>query len=47
VSWDDIRDIRILVDQIYHRIDCGALWTTLGEDVPRLVERLRRWRQAN
>ena len=47
VSWDDIRDIRILVDHIYHRIDYGALWTTLEEDVPQLVEQLRRWRQVN
>ncbi|MBI2238998.1 MAG: DUF86 domain-containing protein [Actinobacteria bacterium] len=47
VSWDDIRDIRILVDHIYHRIDYGALWTTLEEDVPQLVEQLRRWRQVD
>lgn len=46
VSWDDIRDIRILVDHIYHRLDYGALWTTLEEDVPQLVERLRRWREV-
>jgi uncharacterized protein with HEPN domain len=46
VSWDDIRDIRILVDHIYHRIDYAALWTTLEEDVPQLVDRLRRWRPA-
>ena len=37
VAWDDIRDIRILVDHIYHRIDYEALWKTLGEDVPLLL----------
>ena len=46
VPWDDIRDIRILVDHIYHRVDYEALWKTLGEDVPLLLERLRRWRKT-
>lgn len=41
VPWDDIRDIRILVAHIYHRIDYDALWTTLREDVPYLVKRLK------
>lgn len=44
VPWDDIRDIRILVDHIYHRIDYDALWATLRDDVPRLLERLKEWR---
>jgi uncharacterized protein with HEPN domain len=46
VSWEDIRDIRILVDHIYHRIDYGALWKSLQEDVPHLLRQLRRWRPA-
>ena len=46
VPWDDIRDIRILVDHIYHRVDYGALWETLATDVPHLSERLRRWQQT-
>jgi uncharacterized protein with HEPN domain len=46
VPWDDIRDIRILVDHIYHRIDYDALWRTLEEDVPHLLEQLRRWRRT-
>lgn len=44
ISWEDIRDIRILVDHIYHRIDYDALWTTLEADVPHLLEQLRRWK---
>lgn len=44
VPWDDIRDIRILVDRIYHRIDYDALRRTLEDDVPRLVAELRRWK---
>lgn len=44
VPWDDIRDIRILVDHIYHRIDYEVLWETLSDDVPDLLARLRDWR---
>lgn len=44
VPWDDIRDIRILVDHIYHRVDYDALWETFATDVPDLLTRLRRWR---
>ena len=46
VAWDDIRDIRILVDHIYHRVDYDALWETLATDVPDLLERLHRWRTS-
>lgn len=41
VPWDDLRDIRILVDHIYHRIDYSILWETLKSDVPHLRARLR------
>lgn len=41
VPWDDIRDIRILVNHIYHRIDYDALWVTLRDDVPHLLKRLK------
>lgn len=47
VPWDDIRDIRILVDHIYHRIDYDALWKTLEDDIPQLIHELRRWRQSD
>ncbi len=43
VPWEDIRDIRILVDHIYHRIDYDALWETLRKDVPHLLKQLREW----
>jgi uncharacterized protein with HEPN domain len=46
VPWDDIRDIRILVDHIYHRLDYDALWNTLESDVPHLLEQLDRWKGA-
>lgn len=45
VPWDDIRDIRILVDHIYHRIDYSILWRTLAEDVPRLHAQLHEFRK--
>jgi len=47
VPWEDIRDIRILVDHVYHRIDYDSLWTTLEEDIPNLLAQLRRWRRAH
>lgn len=46
VPWDDIRDIRILVDHIYHRIDYAILWHTLSEDIPHLEARLRQLREG-
>lgn len=44
VPWEKIRDIRILVDHIYHRINYEGLWVTLRDDVPSLYEALRRWK---
>jgi uncharacterized protein with HEPN domain len=44
VPWDDIRDMRIVVDHVYHRIDYEILWRTLEVDVPLLRTRLRRIR---
>lgn len=46
VPWDDIRDIRILVDHIYHRIDYDALYKTIEDDIPRMVKVLRSPRDA-
>jgi uncharacterized protein with HEPN domain len=46
VPWGDIRDVRILVDHITHRVDPDALWETLVRDVPELLEQLRRWRST-
>lgn len=43
VPWEDIRDIRILVDHVYHRIDYDALWQTLHDDVPELLDQLEGW----
>jgi len=46
VPWEDIRDIRILVVHIYHRIDYDQLWKTLEDDVPFLMERVEGWRSS-
>ena len=46
VPWDDLRDLRILVDHIYHRIDYEILWETLRTDVPHLLNRLRGWTES-
>ncbi len=47
VPWDDICDIRILVDHIYHRIDYTILWHTLSEDIPHLQARLQHFREGS
>lgn len=46
VPWDDIRDMRIVVDHIYHRIDYEILWRTLAEDVPFLRRELEAWESS-
>lgn len=45
VPWDDLRDIRILVDHVYHRIDYEILWRTLEDDIPGIRRQLRRLRR--
>lgn len=47
VPWDDLRDIRILVDHIYHRVDYEVLWETLERDVPFLLEGITRWKTSS
>lgn len=47
VPWEDIRDIRILVDHIYHRIDYEGLWNTLENDIPFLLQRIAEWRSSS
>jgi hypothetical protein len=47
VPWDDIRDIRILVDHNYHRVDYDILWRTLTDDVPHLRGRLKDFHETS
>ncbi|MGH2725697.1 MAG: HepT-like ribonuclease domain-containing protein [Actinomycetota bacterium] len=47
VPWDDIRDIRILVDHVYHRVDYDILWRTLTHDVPHLRAKLKEFHETS
>jgi hypothetical protein len=38
--------MRIIAAHAYHRIDYETVWVTLRDDVPRIGEVIRRWRQS-
>jgi uncharacterized protein with HEPN domain len=46
VPWREVKGMRIIAAHAYHRIDYEVVWVTLRDDVPRMDEAIRRWRQA-
>jgi uncharacterized protein with HEPN domain len=38
--------MRIIAAHAYHRIDYDEVWATLRDDVPRMNEAIKRWRQT-
>jgi uncharacterized protein with HEPN domain len=38
--------MRIIAAHAYHRIDYDEVWVTLRDDVPRLDQAIKHWRQA-
>jgi uncharacterized protein with HEPN domain len=46
IPWRQVKGMRIIAAHAYHRIDYEEVWVTLRDDVPRLDEAIRRWRQA-
>ena len=42
VPWAEMRAMRNLIVHRYHRIDAKVLWDTAKEDLPRLIEQLRK-----
>jgi uncharacterized protein with HEPN domain len=38
--------MRIIAAHAYHRIDYEEVWVTLRDEVPRMDEATKRWRQA-
>lgn len=46
VPWREVKGMRIIAAHAYHRIDHEVVWVTLRDDVPRMDEAIRRWRQA-
>jgi uncharacterized protein with HEPN domain len=46
VPWREVKGMRVIAAHAYHRIDYEVVWVTLRNDVPRMDEAIRRWRQA-
>ncbi len=46
IPWREVKGMRIIAAHAYHRIDYEQVWVTLRDDVPRMAEAIRRWRQA-
>jgi uncharacterized protein with HEPN domain len=46
IPWREVRGMRIIAAHAYHRIDYEEVWVTLRDDVPRMADAIRRWRQT-
>jgi uncharacterized protein with HEPN domain len=46
IPWREGKGMRIIAAHAYHRIDYETVWVTLRDDVPRIGEAIRRWRQS-
>jgi uncharacterized protein with HEPN domain len=46
IPWREVKGMRIIAAHAYHRIDYELVWVTLRDDVPRIAEAIRRWRQT-
>jgi uncharacterized protein with HEPN domain len=46
IPWREVKGMRIIAAHAYHRIDYEEVWVTLRDDVPRLDQAIKRWRQT-
>jgi len=46
IPWREVKGMRIIAAHAYHRIDYEEVWVTLRDDVPRMDEAIKRWRQT-
>ena len=46
IPWREVKGMRIIAAHAYHRIDYEEVSVTLRDDVPRMDEAIKRWRQA-
>lgn len=46
VPWREVKGMRVIAAHAYHRIDHEVVWITLRDDVPRMDQAIRAWRQA-
>lgn len=45
IPWQQVRGMRVIAAHAYHRIDYDEVWFTLRDDVPKLDQAIKRWRQ--
>src|SRR5262249_56228788 len=46
IPWREVKGMRIIAARAYHRIDNEEVWVTLRDDVPRMDQAIKRWRQT-
>jgi uncharacterized protein with HEPN domain len=46
IPWKQVKGMRIIAAHAYHRIDYEEVWVTLRDDVPRMDEAIKRWRDT-
>jgi len=46
IPWREVNGMRIIAAHAYHRSDYETVWVTFRDDVPRIGEAIRRWRQS-
>ena len=46
IPWREVKGMRIIAAHAYHRIDYEEVWVTLRDEVPRMDQAIRHWRQT-
>lgn len=46
IPWREVKGMRIIAAHAYHRIDYEEVWVTLRDDVPRMDQAIKHWRQT-
>ena len=46
IPWREVKGMRVIAAHAYHRIDYEEVWVTLRDDVPRMDQAIKRWRQT-
>lgn len=46
IPWREVKGMRITAAHAYHRIDYDEVWVTLRDDIPRMDQAIKHWRQT-
>ena len=46
IPWREVKGMRVVAAPAYHRIDYEEVWVTLRDDVPRMDQAIKSWRQT-